>query len=124
MKAVFWQRGESIDYKNDTQETIPANTVVAIKTRIGVAGGEILPGQTGSLHVCGIFELPKTSKNDIEIGTLVYSDGNGITESAETAAASEGTGKEGGGKTANIPAGYVVEKAAAADTVVKVKLLG
>ncbi len=117
MRAVFWKKGESIDYKNDTQEIIPANTVVAIKTRIGVTGGEILPGETGSLHVCGIFELPKTGNGELELGTLVYSDGNGITDSPETADTGEG-------KKVNVPAGYVVEKAETTDTMVKVKLLG
>lgn len=109
MKATYWQRGEALDYKNNTSETIPENTVIAIKTRIGVTGTVIEPGQTGSLHVCGVFELPKTDSTEITMGTLVYSDGTGITASAENG---------------NTPAGYAVQDASADAKTVLVKLLG
>ncbi len=75
MKAAFWQRGEAIDYKNTTKMTIPANTVVAIGSRVGVAGGDIPPGEIGALHVCGVFEMPKADEDEIQIGTDVYSTG-------------------------------------------------
>lgn len=117
MKATYWQRGEAIDYKNTTDVTIPENTVIAIKTRIGVTGTVIEPGQTGSLHVCGIFELPKSDAGELEIGTIVYSDGAGVTASADNS-------KTGDEKVVYVPAGYVVQAAAAADSTALVKLLG
>lgn len=78
--AEFWQRGEALDYTNSTEETIPANTIVQIGTRIGVTGCPIDPGETGSLHVVGVFEIAKTGTADIAMGTTVYFDGTGVTD--------------------------------------------
>lgn len=107
-KASFWQRGESLDYKNGTDTVIEANSIVSIGTRIGVIGTTINPGETGSLHVCGVYEIPKAADTEIALGTAVYFDGAAIT-----------TTEDG-----NTPAGYAVAAAAADDTVVLVKLLG
>lgn len=70
-KATYWQRGEAIDYVNKTEETIEAGTVVAFGDRIGVAGTDIAPGETGSLHVEGVFEFPK-GEEVVGAGTDVY----------------------------------------------------
>ena len=107
-KATYWQRGESLDYKNGTNAVIEENTIIAIGTRVGITGTYINPGETGSLHVCGVYEMPKTAGEEIELGTAVYFDGTAITATA-------------GGNT---PAGYAVATAAAADEVILVKLLG
>lgn len=107
-KATYWQRGESLDYKNGTDVVIEENTIIAIGTRVGVVGTYINPGETGSLHVCGVYEMPKTDAEEIELGAAVYFDGAKITATAGS----------------NTPAGYAVAKAEAADTVVLVKLLG
>ena len=64
-KASYWQRGESLDYKNATETTIEANTVVKMAERIGIAGTDILPGAVGDLHMSGVFEFDKTSANAI-----------------------------------------------------------
>jgi len=108
-KAAFWQRGEALDYRNTTDTKIEANTVISFGSHIGVAGTDILPGELGSLHVTGVFEIPKTDAAVIEMGTEVYFDGEGITAT--------------GGDSA-IPAGYAAQAAAAADTVILVKLAG
>ncbi len=108
-KAAYWQRGEALDYKNDTDTKIEANTVISFGSRIGVAGTDILPGEVGSLHVTGVFEIPKTASGAIEMGTDVYFDGNGITDTE-----GEGTSM----------VGYAAQAAAAADTVILVKLNG
>ena len=105
-KASFWQRGESLDYKNGTDAVIEANTVIDLTTRIGVVGTTINPGEIGSLHVEGIYQLPKTGTAEIAIGAAVTFDGSGITT---------GTGT---------PAGYAAETAAADDKTILVKLLG
>ena len=63
--AAFWQRGESLDYKNTGSTTIEANTIVAYGSRIGVIGCEIAPGEVGSLHVTGVFKMPKTGTSAI-----------------------------------------------------------
>lgn len=115
-KASYWQRGESLDYKNVTDTKIEANTVISFGSHIGIAGTDILPGETGSIHVTGVFEMPKTSTEAIEMGTDVYFDGTGITTASDN------------GETTNTIAyplvGYTVGTAAASDTIILVKLAG
>lgn len=108
MKAAYWQRGEALDYKNTTSQKIEENTVIPIQTRIGVTGTVIEPGETGSLHVTGIFEMKKTDTTEIVMGAAVYFDGEGITVTAD----------------GNTPAGYAAQTSAAKDTAIFVKLLG
>lgn len=108
-KAEFWQRGEALDYTNATDETIPNNTIVQIGSRLGVTGCAIEPGQVGSLHVGGVWEVEKTSTNAIAMGTVVYFDGTGMTETA-------------GDST--VEAGYAAADAAADATTMYVKLRG
>lgn len=116
-KAIYWQRGESLDYVNSTDAVIPANTVLKLAGRIGIAGTSINPGEKGSLHVTGVYEIPKTSENEIAMGTTVYFDDTGITEAADN-------GQSGEAKVEYTPAGYAAQKALAADTVILVKLQG
>ena len=53
-KAEYWQRGESIDYKNTGSSAIEANSVIVLGKRVGVAGMTIQPGETGSIRkYCG-----------------------------------------------------------------------
>lgn len=115
-KAAYWQRGETLDYKNDTDTKIEANTVISFGSHIGVAGTDILPGELGSLHVTGVFEIPKTATTAIEMGATVYFDGTGITTAANDGATPS--------PTAYPLAGYAAQAAAAADTVILVKLAG
>ena len=108
-KASYWQRGETLDYRNDTEEKIEANTIISFGSHIGVAGTDILPGELGSLHVTGVFEIDKTAAGAIEMGTEVYFDGAGITDA----------------KGEGMPlAGYAAQAADASDTVILVKLVG
>ena len=76
-KAAYWERGEAIDYTNSGETTIEANTIVLYGSRLGIAGCDIAPGETGSLHVSGIFELPKDygdSGKALTAGQEVYWD--------------------------------------------------
>ena len=106
-KATYWQRGESLDYKNSGSVVIEANSVIDLGTRIGIAGTDINPNETGSVHVTGVYEFEKTGTGAIDMGAAVYFDGTGITT------ASSGT-----------PAGYAAAAAEASAAVVLVKLLG
>ncbi len=108
LKAAYWQRGESLDYVNDTATVIEANTIIPIEGRIGVAGTSINPGEKGSLHVVGVYEIAKTGTSEIKMGAAVYFDGNGITDAA----------------SGNTPAGYAAQAATADDAVIFVKLMG
>lgn len=105
-KASYWQRGETLDYKNTGIATIEANTVVALTGRVGIAGTDIAPGAEGDLHVCGVFEFNKTGVGEISFGQPVYFDGTGITD------------VEGG----NTPAGFAAKAATAGDAKVLVKI--
>lgn len=107
-KAAYWQRGESLDYLNETTAVIEANTVIALSGRIGVVGTSINPGEKGSLHVTGVYEITKTGTDAIAMGATVYFDGTGITNVS----------------TDNTVAGYAAQAAAASDAVILVKLQG
>lgn len=105
-KAAYLQRGEALDYVNETSSTIGANTVISLAERIGIAGTDILPGETGDVHVAGVFEIKKTDSAEIAMGTTVYFDGDGITTTASS----------------NVKAGYAAEKSAAGASVIAVKI--
>ncbi len=86
--AAYWQKGDSLDYTNKTDQTIPA-------------------GETGSIHVTGVFEIPKKSGVALVMGDPVtFTDENGID------------------KASSDPMGYAVRDAAAQDAAVLVKLPG
>lgn len=106
-KATYWQRGESLDFVNDGTSIIEANTIIDLGTRIGIAGTSINPGEKGSLHVTGIYEIEKTGTEAIPMGAAVYFDGTGITNAE--------------GKTL---AGYAAAAATAEAKVILVKLQG
>lgn len=113
MKAVYVNRGEAIDFVNDSGADIAAGEVVSLGIRIGVAGGNIPNGEPGALHVTGVFELPKAAE-ELALGAAVYYAGDGVT-----AAASTGSGNSA---AENVPAGWVVKAAAADDATVRVKI--
>lgn len=114
-KASYWQRGETLDYKNTGSSTIEANTVVELTGRVGIAGTDIVPGAEGDLHVCGVFEFDKTGTSDITFGQPVHFDGTGITDAADN-------GESGDSKVAYTPAGFAAKAATAADAKVLVKI--
>lgn len=116
-KAVYWQRGESLDYRNETTAVIEANTIIPLEGRIGIAGASINPGEMGSIHMTGVYEIAKTGSEAIQMGAAVYFDGIGITNAADN-------GKTGEEKEGYIPAGYAAQAAAESDEVILVKLLG
>ena len=100
----FWQRGESLDYVNRTDELIESGTIIALGSKIGVAACEIAPGAVGSVHVEGVFKFAK--------GSGALAQGVAVTITNGTAAAAE-SGSEHG---------YVAFPAAASDTTVLVKI--
>lgn len=82
-KATYWQRGETLDFTNATNATIEANTIMAVGDIVGVAGTDIEPGETGSLHIAGVFKMPKATASDvIAMGKKVYFSAAGITATA------------------------------------------
>lgn len=107
-KAKYWHKGNAIDFINGTDAVIEANTIVAVGKRVGVAGTDIAPGETGSLVMEGVWKFPKGDA-DVTAGDAVYFNvDGGIITKADT----------------DIPAGYATETAGAAATEVLVKLIG
>lgn len=110
--AKFWQRGEALDYVNSTESAIAANDIVEIGSHLGVAGTDIEAGAVGSIHVTGVFEMPKTGSTAIAMGTDLYWDGSGITDTAPE------------GKGIKTTIGYAAAPADTSATTVMVKLNG
>ena len=104
MTAKYWQKGEVLDYK--ASAAVKNGEVVSLGTRIGVAGEDIAAGETGHLHVVGVFEMEKAT-GAVTMGAAVYYD-----ETNKNI------------KVNNIPAGYAAAPAASGDETVLVKLLG
>lgn len=105
MKAVYTQRGETIDFVNNTGATIAANDVVTLTSRIGVAATEIPVGALGSVHVTGIFTVPAVTTTAFTVGQVVYLSG-------ETVVATAG----------DVVAGFVVEPKVTNASVAKIKI--
>lgn len=109
MKAVYWQRGESLDYTNNTTKVIEAGTVLDLKSRIAVAGTSISPKETGEVRVAGVYKFKKADTGAVSFGTPVYYD-------PEADAITEDDSKT--------PAGYAAEESAAGADTILVKLQG
>lgn len=117
-KANYWQRGETLDFANDTGKKIENGTIIIAGTIVGVAGDEIANGSVGPLEVTGVFSMPKTAKTEvITIGDRVYFDGTGITKSTDN-------GETGANKAEYTLAGYAANSSAATEEKVLVKLAG
>lgn len=109
MTAAFWQKGTSVDFVNETEDLIPANTVISLGTRIGITGTDILPGSKGALIVEGVFILEKKNTSDeFKLGDEVYFDGEGIVKTSDE----------------TTPAGWAIEASSNGDSNVYVKLIG
>lgn len=115
MKTEYWQKGDALDYKNETTGMIKAGEVVKIQERIGIAGNDIPPGADGTIITEGCFKMPKTSGEEYGVGTTLYIDAENDCVTKESAAAD---------KTAYTSVGYAAASAKTSDTYVIVKLFG
>lgn len=109
MSAKYWQRGEAIDYT--ATDALANGDVVDLATRIGVAGDDIPAGETGTVHIVGVFEIPKAT-GAVTVGQALYWD------KAAKKITTDDT------ESANTPAGWAVAAAGSSDATVLVKLLG
>ncbi|MEG6505868.1 DUF2190 family protein [Nitratidesulfovibrio sp. 1201_IL3209] len=82
------QKGDIIDYTNGGSAAIASGQVVVIGTLVGVALVDIAVGETGSVAIAEVFEVPKAS-GAISQGAAVYwdADGNPVDGTAGTGAA-------------------------------------
>lgn len=105
--ATYIQKGNTIDYTNSGATKIAAGDVVSLTSRIGIAAGDIAASAVGALAVEGVFEIDKTASLAISLGDAVYFDT---------------TNKKITKTNTDVPAGWAIKAAAAADTTVLVKI--
>ena len=112
------QKGAALDYPNKTEDVIAAMQVIPFGARVGIAGCEIAPGETGSIYVEGVFAMPKAEgAGAITAGQEVQIDGDGyVTAYDGTAAQADGA------DSAPLRAGFAVEDSAADIASVMVKI--
>lgn len=107
MNARYWQRGETLDY-TATEKAVTNGQVVSLGGRIGVAGNDIAKGETGALHVTGVFIMEKAASVTVTMGAALYFDES--EEKITTVAAG------------NVPAGYAAADAETSDATVLVNI--
>ena len=107
MNARYWQKGETLDY-TATEKAVTNGQVVSLGGRIGVAGNDIAKGETGALHVTGVFIMEKAASVTVAMGAAHYFGESG--EKITTVAAG------------NVPAGYAAADAEASDATVLVNI--
>ncbi len=115
MTTKYVQKGSNIDYTNNGTAAIAAGDIVSLATRIGVAATDIAVGGVGSVAVSGVFAAPKDT-GAVTVGAALYFD-----EETKKITTTASTGS-GDSKKDNIPAGWAIAPAAAADTEVLVKI--
>lgn len=123
MKANYVQKGENIDFKNETTENIEAGQVVVLGDKIGVSGNDITIGKTGELVTVGVFKCKKDNSK-IEAGKNVYY--NAASDCITiNASHTEEKGEESSKTTetvAHVKAGFAIATAEAEATNVLVKI--
>ena len=107
MNARYWQKGETLDY-TATEKAVTNGQVVSLGGRIGVAGNDIAKGETGALHVTGVFIMEKAASVTVTMGAALYFD------ESEEKITTEAAG--------NTPAGYAAADAGASDATVLVNI--
>lgn len=82
MSARYIQKGESIDYRPETD--VRAKTIVPFPGFVGITRLDIRAGELGALAVTGVFESPKAAEA-IDVGEAVYYDAaNGVATKEKT----------------------------------------
>lgn len=104
--ARYVQRGETIDFINNTSAVIEAGDVVTLGTRIGIAATDIPVGVTGTINIIGVFDIPADNTAAFTVGQAVYFKDGKLT----------------GTDTGAIYAGWVVEPKATAATKARIKI--
>lgn len=105
-QAKYVQRGETIDFINNTEADISAAEVVALTSRIGIAATMIPVGTKGAINVMGVYDLPALTTEALTLGQRVYFK-DGKIQATDTGAT---------------PAGWIVESKAQASAFARVKI--
>jgi predicted RecA/RadA family phage recombinase len=107
--ATYIQEGEVLDFVNGSGSDIAYKEVVVLSSGIAVAGESIANGATGSLRVCGVFEIAAIATAAFAVGDKLFWDAS--------------AGKLTNVSSGNTPAGYCVEAKASDGATAKVKLV-
>ena len=99
-QATFVHDGDAVDFVPTA--AVAAGTVVVQGNLVGVARRDVAVGQTGSLAVTGVFDLPVTALTGWAVGDLAY-----WNAAAGVATETVGTNKLFG-KVVGLPGGNVV----------------
>ncbi|MGL6097126.1 MAG: DUF2190 family protein [Fimbriiglobus sp.] len=99
-QATFVHEGDAVDFVPAT--AVESGAVVVQGNLVGVARRDVAAGQTGSLAVAGVFDLPVTSLAGWAVGDLAY-----WNAAAGVATETVGTNKLFG-KVVGLPGGNVV----------------
>ncbi len=99
-QATFVHEGDAVDFA--PVAAVAAGTVVVQGNLVGVARRDVAAGQTGSLAVSGVFDLPVTALTGWAVGDLAY-----WNAAAGVATETVGTNKLFG-KVVGLPGGNVV----------------
>lgn len=105
--ARFFQKGQTVNYVNETGSPIMCGSVVMLGTHPAVAVSDIGNGEMGAVMTEGVFEFLKDSST-FALGDDVYAK---TATSEATSTASE-----------NKKIGYAIKKANSSDSTVLVKL--
>ncbi|MGG2114005.1 DUF2190 family protein [Lysinibacillus pakistanensis] len=105
-QAKYVQRGETIDFINNTSADIVAGEVVDLSSRIGIAATAIPVGTKGAINVMGVYDFPALSTEALTIGQSVY-----LKDGKVQATEADAT-----------PAGWIVEPKAQTGTIARVKI--
>ncbi|EFI2815371.1 TPA: DUF2190 family protein [Escherichia coli] len=86
MANNYQQDGTTLDYLNAGAEAILSGTPVAVGGITGVAHDDIPAGEWGTLHMTGVFVLPKTTEAIATGQRLYLADGKLTVAGGEDAA--------------------------------------
>ena len=107
MATNYLQKGDVLDYLNDSEDEIVSGDVVLLGKRLGVALTDIAYKSVGAIQVVGVFNLAKAAE-DVTMGMPLYwkESQQQLTKTA----------------TGNILAGFACINTTAADTTVAIKI--
>lgn len=88
MIGIYTQRGETIDFINNTENTILPGEIVEYGKRYYIAGCKIEKGELGTLHTIGVFQMPCEEAGTVSPGDEIYYGDSGVK-------VGQGTGKVG-----------------------------
>lgn len=86
--ALFIQKGDVVDYTNNTEAVIEYGQVIVGKDKVFIAAEQIGLGATGGVHTEGVFEFNTLDETAIAYGQKMYFD---TTNNVATATSTDNT---------------------------------